>query len=72
MPRRRSPEALFVARRMGLAGRLTSAGMLEHVAERWIVAWEAEARARGVDARTPAFWDGAAAWIEQRRNAALP
>lgn len=63
MPRRSSPEALFVARRMGLAGRLVADGMLEHVAERWIKAWEADARARGFDARTPVFWDGAPAWI---------
>ena len=42
--------------------------MLEHVAERWIVAWEAEARAQGRDARETAFWDGAAAWIEEQKG----
>lgn len=52
---------------MGLAGRLTSEGMLLDVAERWILAWETEARARGLDAGTPAFWDGAAAWIHEQK-----
>lgn len=53
---------------MGLAGRLTSGGMLVDVAEGWILAWETEARVRGLDARTPAFWDGAAAWIVEQRK----
>lgn len=68
MSRRASPESLWIARRMGLAGRLTSSGMLVDVAEGYILAWETEARARGLDARTPAFWDGAAAWIEGQRR----
>lgn len=71
MSRRANPEALFVARRMGLAGRLTSGGMLVEIAEQWIAAWEAEARARGLDARTPAFWDGAAAWIADKRTGGI-
>lgn len=68
MPRRSTPEALFLARRMGLAGRLTSGGMLDHVAERWIVAWEVQARAQGRDARETTFWDGAATWIDDQRT----
>jgi hypothetical protein len=66
MSRRADPIALFTARRMGLLGRPVADGILEHVAERWLTAWEAEGHARGLDARTPAFWDGAADWIAEQ------
>jgi hypothetical protein len=42
--------------------------MSEEVAERWLVAWEAEARSRGLDARTGAFWDPAYDWIAEQRR----
>jgi hypothetical protein len=68
MPRRGSPENWNIARRIGLANRLEAAGALPDIAERWVAAWETEARARGLDARSPAFWDGAAAWIAEQRK----
>jgi hypothetical protein len=68
MSRPADPMALFIARRMGLTGRLVAHGVPEHMAERWLTAWEAEGRARGLDARTAAFWDGAAGWIDEQRS----
>jgi hypothetical protein len=64
---RGDPERIFVAHRMGLAGRLTSYGRLsEASADRWINAWQAEAKSRGLDARGHEFWDPAYDWIIER------
>jgi hypothetical protein len=66
MPRRGSTENWYIARRIGLADRLESAGLLPDAAERWVQAWEEEARARHFDPETAAFWDGADAWLEDQ------
>lgn len=68
MSRRADPERLYVAHRMALAGRLVSqARITAESAERWIGAWEAEARSRGLDARTPEWWRPAWEWIAAKR-----
>ncbi len=68
MARHVDPERLYIARRMGLSARLVSdAKMTPDSAERWIGAWEAEARSRHLDARTAAWWDGAWEWIAGQR-----
>ena len=66
MPRRESPEEWYLARRIGLADRLESEDMLPDLAEWWVMAWEAEAHARRIDPKTPAFWDGAGEWIAEQ------
>jgi len=35
--------------------------------QRWLAAWERHARRSGLNSRTLAFWDGAWAWIMERR-----
>jgi hypothetical protein len=71
--RKPDPLRIFAARRIAHGNRLVGEGVSEEVSERWLVAWEAEARSRGVDARTGAFWDPAYEWItEQRRVSRTP
>jgi hypothetical protein len=69
MAPRRDPEREFVASRMGLLARVQGElRVSEETAERWLAAWDAEARSRGLDARSTWF-DGAYEWIaEQRRE----
>jgi hypothetical protein len=62
--RRADPERLYIAHRMALAARLVSeARLTEESAERWIGAWESEARIRKLDARTPEWWRPPWDWI---------
>jgi hypothetical protein len=64
---RGDPLWIFAAQRAGLAGRLTSYGRLSPAsADRWIDAWQAEAKSRGLDARGHEFWDPAYDWIIER------
>jgi hypothetical protein len=58
----RSPDPLriFAAQRAGPFARLTSEGRLSSAsADRWINAWQAEAKSRGLDARGHEFRDPA-------------
>ena len=67
---RPDPLRIYAARRAGRVSRLVSeARMTEDAAERWMAAWEAEARDRHLDARTPAWWDPAFDWIIGQRGA---
>jgi hypothetical protein len=62
--RRADPTKLYIARRMALAARLVSdARLTQEIAERWIGAWEAAARVRGLDGRLAEWWRPARAWI---------
>jgi len=50
MTRRPDPERIYQARRAGHLSRLMAEGHLsEGRAERWLAAWESEARDRGLD-----------------------
>jgi hypothetical protein len=70
MSRRGDPEKLYIAHRIALVARLVSSSVLEGVAERYVASWEAEARLRGFDGRTPGWWTPAWDWIEQQRHGA--
>jgi hypothetical protein len=60
MRRRASPENLYIAHRMALAARLVAETRITpENAERCIAAWEAEARLRGLDGRSGAWWEPA-------------
>ena len=50
-------------RRDAIRDQLASAGMDPGVAERWCVAWEAEAAIRGVQ-RGADFWEAGRSWID--------
>lgn len=62
------PHSWYLARRMKLLVALRATGLERLVAERWVHAWEIEARARGLDQTTLEFWDQAAVWITERRR----
>ena len=49
--------------------RIYAAG--EATAEQWLVAWEADGRSRGIDARTRAFSEEGARWIGEHRKGRL-
>jgi hypothetical protein len=69
MARRAGPLRLYAAHRAGLFQRLVrEARVSEDSAERWITAWEAEARQRGLDGRTPGWWEPAWGWIAEQRH----
>jgi len=69
MARHADPERLYIAHRLGLAGRLIrEAHLRPDTAERWISAWESEARQRRLDARTADWWAVAWDWIREQRN----
>jgi hypothetical protein len=68
MSRRADPERLYVAHRIALSNGLVASCVLAEGAERWVAAWEAEARVRGLDARTPAWWAPAWEWIADKRR----
>jgi len=68
MTRRPDPLRLYAARRAGLVSRLVMESRLsQEGAERWVGAWESEARQRKLDARTPGWWEPAWTWIAERR-----
>jgi hypothetical protein len=69
MSRRADPLRIYAARRAGLSMRLVrEARMSEDTAERWIAVWEAEARQRGVNGPTGAWWEPAWDWIAEQRG----
>ncbi|MGH2464231.1 MAG: hypothetical protein ACRDGI_02120 [Candidatus Limnocylindrales bacterium] len=69
MARRADPERIYIAHRLGLAERLVREAHLgAATAERWICAWESEARQRRLDARTLSWWEPAWNWIREQRN----
>jgi hypothetical protein len=51
------------ARRDAIRDQLAGSGMDPGVAERWCVAWEAEAALRGVR-RSDDFWEAGRSWID--------
>jgi hypothetical protein len=65
--RKPDPLRIFAARRVGIRNRLLGEGVSDEMAERWLTAWEAEARSRLLDARTGAFWEPAYEWIAEQR-----
>lgn len=67
MARRADPARLYAAHRAGLLNRLVrDARIGEATAERWVSAWEAEARARGLEERAPEFGPEAWGWIAEQ------
>ena len=69
MARKPNPLRIYAAHQDGILGRLKAEGRLSTAsAERWIAAREAEARARGLDARTGRWWDPAWDWIAKQRG----
>ena len=69
MARRPDPLRLYAAHRAGLFNRLVrEARMSEDSAERWISVWESEARLRGLDGRSGAWWEPAWGWIAEQRG----
>ena len=50
-----------------MRNRLLRQGVGEAAAEQWLVAWEAEGRSLGIDARSAEFWDEGARWIAEQR-----
>jgi truncated hemoglobin YjbI len=61
--RKPSSEGLYLARRIAHRNRLEGAGLSAETADRWLTAWEAEARERGLDPRSGDFWTDAEGWI---------
>jgi hypothetical protein len=53
---------------MGVQNALLGQGVGEASAEQWLIAWEAEGRSRGIDARTSAFWEESRSSIEDQRG----
>ncbi len=69
MAHRPDPLRLYAAHRAGLTTRLVNEARLSpETAERRIIAWESEARQRGLDGRTGAWWEPAWAWIAEQRG----
>jgi hypothetical protein len=66
--RKPKPEAIYLARRIAHRNRLEGAGLSAETADKWLTAWEAEARRRGLDPREARFWDAAEVWIAERRR----
>ena len=66
--RRSTPERIFAARRAALRYGLMDYGMPQETADAWCDGWENEADRQGRDRRTPAHWEGAAAWIAEQRK----
>jgi len=61
-------ERRYRARRDAIRDQLAGGGMDPGVAERWCVAWEAEAALRGVR-RTDDFWESGRSWIDGQCSA---
>jgi hypothetical protein len=69
MARKPDPLRIYAARRAGLLTRLQAEGRIsEYTAEVWITAWESEARQRGLDGRSGAWWEPAWGWIAEQRG----
>lgn len=62
MSRRSTPERLHAARRAAVRARLISSGTSEARADERLDAWEAEARARGLE-QDGLYWDVGWDWI---------
>jgi hypothetical protein len=60
-------EGRYGARRDAVFDRLVTAGVLPEAAERWVWAWEAEGRIKGLDRHAPRFWEDGLAWIAEQR-----
>jgi len=69
--RKPDPLRIYAARREGTRHRLLGEGVGEATAEQWLVAWEADGRSRGIDARTRAFSEEGARWIGEHRKGRL-
>ena len=65
--RRADPERIYLSRRAAVRNRLVGAGASEQGAERWLLAWEAEAARRGVEPTRSDFWREGAGWINEQR-----
>jgi hypothetical protein len=64
----KSKAAWYRAQRYGIVRRLQHARLTAETAERWVSAWEEEARRRGLDASTPDWWRSAWEWIAEQRG----
>jgi len=63
MPDRVEPERTPRVHRAAIRARLISEGRDPGVAERWCLAWEAEAALRGLEPGGAAYWDVGERWI---------
>jgi hypothetical protein len=63
----RRPPDRYQITRYGIIRRLLHARVSEAAAERWVVAWEQEARQRGLDPRSDDWWRPAWQWISDVR-----
>ena len=64
MSRRADPDRIHHARRTAIRNVIMqSRGLDLEVAERWCVAWEAEATLQGLE-RGAEYWDAGKAWID--------
>ncbi len=61
-------ERTYAERRAAHLTRLTDHGVARVTAEMAIAQWEQEARARGRDPESEAFWEGAEDWIVAHRQ----
>jgi len=69
MDQRKDLAKVYRAHRAGLTRRLMTEGHLsEHAAEQEVLAWEAEAERRNLDARTADWWAPAWGWMAEQRE----
>jgi hypothetical protein len=67
--RRADPERIYEARRAAIRNRLIDEHrMAPELAEQWIRAWEVDAIDRGIERHSSVFWDGAEAWVAEKRS----
>jgi hypothetical protein len=60
--------AWYRSQRYGIIRRLQHGRLSVEAAERWVAAWEDEARRRHLDPSAADWWDPAWAWIADQRG----
>jgi hypothetical protein len=68
MARKPDPARIYAARRATVESNLTTAGLSQEVAERWLQAWEAHAAQAGTDRADGEFWQTGEEWITGQRR----
>lgn len=64
---RRNPQRIHEAKLAGFHNRILSEWrQSEERADELLREWETEAATRGLERTDPAYWDGAANWIEEQ------
>jgi hypothetical protein len=68
MARKADPARIYAARRAAVESNLTTSGLTQDQADRWLALWEASGELGGLDVNARDHWQAGQEWIKTERT----